>query len=138
MSIETERPWVLTDVSLIIEGRDLHPEEITPIMGIEPTASRNPGPPSRWERVDEFNGIWRVSCDEHTTRDFLQQLNFILETMEGRREELARLADRGHEVFISVYGFAGNDSSISLPPEEVKRIALLGFPLKVAANMNER
>ncbi|MFE1444719.1 DUF4279 domain-containing protein [Streptomyces olivaceoviridis] len=137
MDVMEKRYWVLTEVSLVIKGRDLHPEEITPFLGLEPTGVRNPGP-SKWDRPGEIDGQWRISCDERTSRDFHEQLDSILSIAERKRTELRQLAERGYEVTVSLFGFSGNDSTLALESEEIKRIALLGFPLRVAASMNER
>ncbi len=139
MNATVKRHWVLTDVSLVIKGGDLRPEEITSLLGIEPNSVRNPGPSqSKWDRSGEVDGVWEISCDEHTTRDFHQQLDNILATAEQKRTQLTQLAEQGYDVTVSVYGFAGNDCTLTFQPEEVRRITLLGFPLTVAANMNER
>ena len=137
MHVTEERHWVLTEVSLVVKGRDLRPEEITPFLDIEPTGVRNPGP-GKWDRPGEVDGQWRISCDERTSRDFHEQLDNILSTVERKQVELAHLAEQGYEVTVSLFGFSGNDSALSLRSEEIKRIALLGFPLRVAASMNER
>ncbi|PAZ13963.1 hypothetical protein CLM62_21010 [Streptomyces sp. SA15] len=137
MNVTKKRQWVLTDVSLDIAGGDLQPEEITSFLGIEPTGVRNPGP-SKWHRPGDVDGLWGITCNEHITRDFHEQLDNILSIVESKRTELTVLTERGYEVVVSIYGFAGNDCTLALQPEEVKRIALLGFPLRVAANMNER
>ncbi|MFI1835121.1 DUF4279 domain-containing protein [Streptomyces olivaceoviridis] len=137
MDVMEKRYWVLTEVSLVIKGRDLHPEEITPFLGLEPTGVRNPGP-SKWDRPGEIDGQWRISCDERTSRDFHEQLDSILSIAERKRTELRQLAEQGYEVAVSLFGFSGNDSTLALESEEIKRIALLGFPLRVAASMNER
>ncbi|WP_328737385.1 DUF4279 domain-containing protein [Streptomyces bobili] len=137
MHVTEERHWVLTEVSLVVKGRGLRPEEITPFLDIEPTGVRNPGP-DKWDRPGEVDGQWRISCDERTSRDFHEQLNDILAIVERKQVELAHLAEQGYEVTVSLFGFSGNDSTLSLRSEEIKRIALLGFPLRVAANMNER
>ncbi|WP_189943934.1 DUF4279 domain-containing protein [Streptomyces aurantiogriseus] len=137
MDVTEERHWVLTDVSLVIKGRDLHPEEITPFLDIGPTGVRNPGP-SKWGRPGEIDGQWRISCDERTSRNFHEQLDSILSTAERKRTELRQLAEQGYEVTVSLLGFSGNESTLALQPEEIKRIAILGFPLTVAASMNER
>ncbi|WP_426569038.1 DUF4279 domain-containing protein [Streptomyces canus] len=137
MDVREERCWVLTDVSLVIRGGDLRPEEITPFLGVEPTGVRNPGR-SAWDRPGEVDGQWRVSCDERTSRDFHEQLDSILSTVERKRTELRQLAERGYEVTVSLFGFSGNHSVLALRPEEIRRIALLGFPLRVAASLNER
>lgn len=129
--------WVLTDVSLVVKGADLRPAEITSFLGIEPTGVREPGP-SRWGRPDEVDGEWGVNCDSNVSRDFHEQLDTILSTAGSKRAELVRLTERGYQVIVEVYGFAGNDRTLTLRPEELRRIALLGFPLRVAANMNER
>lgn len=137
MDVTEERHWVLTDVSLVIRGRDLRPEEITSFLDIAPTGVRNPGP-SKWDRPGEIDGQWRVSCDERTSRDFHEQLDSILSIVERKRTALRQLAEQGHEVTVSLFGFSGNESTLALQSEEIKRIALLGFPLRVAASMNER
>ncbi|MEU0676838.1 DUF4279 domain-containing protein [Streptomyces sp. NPDC006172] len=132
-----KRDWVLTDVTLMISGRDLQPEEITPFLGIEPTGVRNPGP-SKWARPGDVDGLWGITCNEHVSRDFREQLNNILSIVESKRAKLVQLTERGYEVTVEIYGFAGNDCTLALQPQELERIALLGFPLRVAANMNER
>ncbi|MGW3360038.1 DUF4279 domain-containing protein [Streptomyces bungoensis] len=137
MDVAEKRGWVLTDVSLVVKGADLRPAEITSFLGIEPTGVREPGP-SRWGRPDEVDGEWGVNCNSNVSRDFHEQLDTILTTAESKRDELVHLVERGYEVIVDVYGFAGNDCSLTLRPEELRRIALLGFPLWVAANMNER
>ncbi|MFJ9820581.1 DUF4279 domain-containing protein [Streptomyces sp. NPDC101151] len=137
MDVTEKRHWVLTDVSLVIKGRDLRPGEITPFLGIEPTGVRNPGP-SKWARPGDVDGLWSISCNEHVSRDFNEQLDNILSTMESKRTELVQLTEQGYEVTVGIYGFAGNDCTLALQSDELRRIALLGFPLGVAANMNER
>ncbi|MFD9094860.1 DUF4279 domain-containing protein [Streptomyces collinus] len=137
MDVAEKRHWVLTDVSLVVRGADLRPAEITAFLGIEPTGVREPGP-SKWGRPGDIDGEWGIHCNERVSRDFHEQLDAILTTAEGKRAELVHLAERGYEVIVDVYGFAGNDCSLTLRPEELRRIALLGFPLWVAANMNER
>ncbi|MFF8974416.1 DUF4279 domain-containing protein [Streptomyces sp. NPDC014995] len=137
MDAAEKRHWVLTDVSLVIKGRDLQPEEITSFLGIEPTGVRNPGP-NKWSRPGEVDGEWGINCNSNVSRDFHEQLDNILSTVESKRTELAQLAEQGCEVIVDIYGFSGNDCTLTLRPVELKRIALLGFPLRVAANMNER
>ncbi|MEU1041424.1 DUF4279 domain-containing protein [Streptomyces sp. NPDC005551] len=137
MAVEEKRHWVLTDVSLVVKGSDLQPAEITSFLGIEPTGVRNPGP-SKWGRPDEVDGEWGINCNSNVSRDFHEQLDTILSTTESKRTELAQLVERGYEVIVDIYGFSGNDCALTLKPEEVKRISVLGFPLRVAANMNER
>ncbi|MEU4110408.1 DUF4279 domain-containing protein [Streptomyces sp. NPDC027717] len=132
-----KRHWALTDVSLVIKGRDLRPEEVTPFLELEPTGFRDPGP-GEWDDPSDVDGQWRIGCDERTSRDFHAQLDTVLSVAEGKRVELRQLADRGYAVTINLFGFAGNDATLSLGPEEIKRIALLGFPLRVAPSMNER
>ncbi|MFI1764460.1 DUF4279 domain-containing protein [Streptomyces sp. NPDC020800] len=137
MDVREKRHWVLTDVSLAVKGCDLQPEEITSFLGIEPTGVRNPGP-SRWARPGDVDGLWGISCNERVSRDFHEQMDTILSVVENKRTELVQLTGRGYEVAVEIYGFAGNDCTLALRPEELERIALLGFPLRVAANMNER
>lgn len=137
MGAAERRHWVLTDVSLVVKGSDLRPDEVTRFLGVRPTGVREPGP-SQWGRPGEVDGQWSVSHDEHVSRDFHEQLDGILSVAEATRAELGQLAEQGYEVTVDLYGFAGNDCSLALRPEEITRIALLGFPLRVAANMNER
>ncbi|AYN40227.1 DUF4279 domain-containing protein [Streptomyces dangxiongensis] len=137
MTVIEKRHWVLTEVSLVIKGRDLRHEEITSFLDIEPTGVRDPGP-GKWDRPGEIDGQWRISCDERTSRGFHEQLDNILTIAERKRVELRQLAEQGYEVTVNLFGFSGNDSTLALRSEDIKRIALLGFPLRVAANMNER
>ncbi|MFF1406341.1 DUF4279 domain-containing protein [Streptomyces sp. NPDC058294] len=137
MGVIEKRHWVLTEVSLVIKGRDLRPENITSFLGVEPTGVRNPGP-SKWDRPGEIDGQWRISCDERTSRDFHEQLDSILSVAEGKRTELGQLVEQGYEVTVNLFGFSGNDCTLALQPEEIKRIALSSLPLRVAASMSER
>ncbi|MET8766159.1 DUF4279 domain-containing protein [Streptomyces sp. NPDC004658] len=137
MNVREKRSWVLTEVSLVIKGRDLRPEEITPFLAVEPTGVRNPGL-GKWDRPGETDGRWRISCDERTSRDFHEQLDRILSLAERKRTELRQLAGQGYEVAVSLFGFSGNDAALALRSDEIKRIARLGFPLRIAASMSER
>ncbi|MFD4786642.1 DUF4279 domain-containing protein [Streptomyces sp. NPDC058459] len=132
-----KRYWLSTAVSFVVSGHDLQPEEVTALLGIEPTGTRSPGP-SRWSRPGDTDGLWGIRCDSNLTHDFREQLAHVLSIMESKKDELTRLVGRGYDVTVDFYGFAGNDCVLTLRPDEVERIAALGFPLKVAANMNER
>ncbi|MFG2111481.1 DUF4279 domain-containing protein [Streptomyces sp. NPDC048718] len=132
-----KRHWVQTTVSLVVTAPDLRPEEVTDLLGVVPTSTREPGP-GAWREPDDVDGYWGIDCDTAPGQDFHDQLGRVLELAESRRGELAGLAKRGQRVSVEIYGFAGNDCTLALRPQEVRRIADLGFPLRVAANMNER
>ncbi|WP_432001463.1 DUF4279 domain-containing protein [Streptomyces sioyaensis] len=133
----TSHPWVLTDVSLIIKKVDLDPEAVSQRLGITATGVYRPeqGPQGR-NRGRE--GIWRLQCDERTTRDFSEQLNTVLSATEEKRVEIRKLIMEGHEIHLSVYGFAGTGSVLPFSARDLDRISRLNLPLELSPNTNAR
>ncbi|WP_374213935.1 DUF4279 domain-containing protein [Streptomyces sp. A3M-1-3] len=131
------QPWKLTDVSLVVKGRDLDPDRISERLGLMPTSVRPPGP-SRWEPAGETDGRWRLQCDEHTSRSFADQLDNLLGVVEEKQDRLAALAGDGFEVFISVHGFATNDSNLLFTHGQLLRMSRLHIPLTLIPNLNDR
>ncbi|MFI2187595.1 DUF4279 domain-containing protein [Streptomyces sioyaensis] len=134
---KTSHPWVLTDVSLIIKKVDLDPEAVSQRLGITPTGVYRPDQGSQ-ERNRGREGIWRLQCDERTTRDFSEQLNTVLSATEEKRAEIRDLIAEGHEIHLSVYGFAGTGSVLPFSVRDLERISRLNLPLELAPNTNAR
>ncbi|WP_432038590.1 DUF4279 domain-containing protein [Streptomyces cucumeris] len=134
---QSKGPWVLTDVSLIMEGPELEPEFVTSLLKIQPTGKRRPGP-DRWRPDGDENGLWILRCNEHLSRDLLEQMKWVLSRIEPRAAELRNLMTSGYETRLRVYGFVGSGSTFQLPVDLISRIALLGVPLEVVTNTNER
>ncbi|UUN27462.1 DUF4279 domain-containing protein [Streptomyces sp. FIT100] len=122
---------------MIIKKSDLDPEAITQRLGIEPSATRAPGP-DRWGPPGDTDGQWRLQCDERTTRIFSEQLDVILKAAEGCAQILAMLRSEGFEVTLVVRGYADNDSQLSIPAAGMARISRLGVPLTLRPSLSER
>ncbi|MET9377077.1 DUF4279 domain-containing protein [Streptomyces sp. NPDC003035] len=129
--------WVLTDVSLVVRGPDLDPDEVSKKLNIEPTGTRPPGP-SRWGPPGDVDGEWRLQCDERSTRVFPEQLDTILTAVEPHAEDVRGLLANGISVTLTIRGYVDNDSQIALTPEQMRRVARLGVPLALAPSTSER
>ncbi|NUK05622.1 DUF4279 domain-containing protein [Streptomyces lunaelactis] len=129
--------WVLTDVTLIIKGSELDPDEVTKELDIQPTAVRPPGP-DRWGPPGEVDGQWRLQCNEHSTRILSEQLDTILTAAESRSNKLKAFLLEGFKVTLTIGGYADSDSQIILSPAELSRVARLGIPLILAPSLSER
>ncbi|WP_179082636.1 DUF4279 domain-containing protein [Streptomyces rectiverticillatus] len=136
-SVDVQGPWVLSSVSLTIEKPDLDPGTVTAVLGIEPTATRVPGP-SRWRPAEDTNGLWMMECDQRTAKDPDEQLAHVLALTDPKSAELAALQQSGHEISLEVRGYAGDGAMFAIPHALLVRIAHLGIPLKVVPNINER
>ncbi len=136
MSREEPAHWVLTDVSLVIEREGLDPGEVTARLGVSPTNSAAPGEDRR--SANPAIGFWMLECDERVSRVFSEQLKTVLEAAEVNVDELRRLQGEGCEVWISVYGFSGNESKLSFSAHDLARLAALGLPLRLVPNLNDR
>ncbi|MFD3652530.1 DUF4279 domain-containing protein [Streptomyces sp. NPDC058620] len=133
-----EELWTLTDVTLVVKKSDLDPGHVTEFLGLQPSAVKAPGF-DRWAPPGgDTDGQWRLRCDEHTTRNFTEQVDIILQAAERRAKELASLRSEGCETLLAVEGFADNDSQISFSAQAMGRICRLGLSLKLTPNLNER
>lgn len=137
--METERhtpvpqEWALTDVALVIKSRSLDSAMLTQRLGLTPTLVVEPGSDPR-----DPSGEWRIQCDERTTRDFSEQLDFVLSGAVPVKEEILSLASEGYEVYLRVYGFTHHEAIIAFSQCEWNRISQLGIPLELAPNTNAR
>jgi hypothetical protein len=129
--------WALTDVSLVVRGPDLDPDEVTKKLNIQPTGTRLPGP-SRWGPPGDVDGEWRLQCDERSTRVFPEQLDTILTAVEPHADDVRELPANDLSVTLAIRGYVDNDSQIALTPEQMRRVARLGVPLTLAPSTSER
>ncbi|MER7149663.1 DUF4279 domain-containing protein [Streptomyces lydicus] len=132
-SMQAPQDWVLTDVALIIKSPGLDSTMLTRCLGITPTLVVEPGTDPR-----DPAGEWRFQCDERTTRDFRQQLDIVLSSVEPKQGELQRLSSGGYDVHLRVYGFTHDEAFIGFSHEEWERISGLGVSLELAPNTNAR
>ncbi|MGW7430153.1 DUF4279 domain-containing protein [Streptomyces sp. NPDC054861] len=129
--------WALPDVSLVVRGPELDPEEVSRKLALQPTGTREPGP-SRWGPPGDVDGEWRLQCDERSTRVFSEQLDTVLTAVEPHAGAVGELMADGLCVTLTVRGYVGNDAQIALTPEQMRRVALLGVPLTLAPSTSER
>ncbi|MFJ8670240.1 DUF4279 domain-containing protein [Streptomyces sp. NPDC093600] len=129
--------WALPDVSLVVRGPELDPDEVTRKLTLQPTGTRPPGP-SRWGRPGDVDGEWRLQCDERSTRVFSEQLDTVLTAVEPHSGAVSELLASGLSVTLTIRGYVGDDSRIALTAEQLRRVARLGVPLTLAPSTSER
>ncbi|MDK1473072.1 DUF4279 domain-containing protein [Streptomyces sp. 549] len=133
---DSEYEWVLTSVALVVEEDSLNPEYVTEILQVQPTSSGKPSISPWWP--EPLPGSWAWEVNEHTSRDFTTQLNQALEIIEQKRGELKLLTNEGIDVYLHIYGFAGNNSAVTISGDQMRKLSLAGIPVLFSPNTNER
>lgn len=129
--------WVLTDVALIVRGEGLVPDDVTELLGLQPTAVRQPGiDPNGYSAGSA--GQWRLQSDDRVTKNLDEQLDAVISRVEPREDALRKLRDRGADIFVRITGYSNNDCQIVLSADEMERIARLGVTLVLSPSMSER
>lgn len=136
MKADEPSSWVLTSVSLNIEGKNLDPGEVTGRLGITPTGSVAPGEDFR--DPESIVGYWVLKFDEGYSRIFSEQLEAVLSAAEEGAEKIREMRREGRRVWVEVYGFSGNESKLSFSARDMARLAELGIPLRLTPNLNDR
>src|SRR5665213_1500761 len=91
---------------LAVTGFEGDPDEVTAILGLNPTLTGRRGEPSRSGRLRTFNGWWMAKGEERLTdgREHNDALDQILATLDGRAEQFARLRQTLSPTQVTIYG----------------------------------
>ncbi|MDT0443367.1 DUF4279 domain-containing protein [Streptomyces johnsoniae] len=132
----SERKWAGTDATLVVRKDDLDPQAVTARLGLDPTATRLPGP-ARLRPAGDPSGLWLYQCST-AALGLPEQIDRVVDAVEERAGVLHELAAEGHEVTLTAFGFVGNGSVLEIMPQTALRIASLGIPLELRVSGSER
>ncbi len=123
----------LTYGSLCILGEDMHPHEVTSLLGIDPTKQQISGE-SRASRsgsiINKISG-WFLSSEGHlSSRDSRDHLAWILKKLEDKDDMIAEIQQRGWQAYLFFYwsSLSGHGGP-TLSPPQMKRLAELNLEI---------
>ncbi len=135
--IESSRPYLLEPL-LWVQSYDLHPDEMSEILGIESTRSTVKGETGNKGKPNSIN-IWRLEVSPDEEPFSLDQLiKELLDKMYGQRGNLHKLRSMNCEPMIKVdwfYDFYVTREYIS--NEIIKEIASFNIPLFIDLYLEE-
>jgi hypothetical protein len=119
-----------TYATLAIKHMD--PSTITERVGIEPSQSQRKGDRIRpaGARIAPFHG-WFLSTKGHIeSRDSRRHIDWLLDRLEGKSDEILQLQSDGCEMFVSCYWLsARGQGGPTISPDEMRRLGSLNLEL---------
>ncbi len=121
-----------THAWLRVMGPEVDPDEVTAIMGVQPTSVQRRGDtvPSKPEKTLSRGGWWISTEGILESKDARHHLDWILEKVLGKQDALTELQGRGYLVDVCVrwdsrWGHGGP----TIGPKQMRALADLGIDL---------
>ncbi len=115
-------------VTLCIYHDDLDPEEVGRLLGSSPTGLRRKGHPAReGGRFLARTGAWFLESEAAVgSNSFEEHIQWLLDRLEGKDEEIVRLRSQGYKVEVSCFWqHVQLGPVLMLSPAVMKRLAEL-------------
>ena len=117
----------------------INPEEISRVLGIQPTNCSEAGKPRKTPKGNLLEGTYRESYwnadpfsrGEYSSTDDLAEdsLEEVLQVLEPHKTFIQKLRSEGARIFVQVNSFSGRNYAFELSPELLGRYAALGVGL---------
>jgi hypothetical protein len=122
-----------SSAGLRIWGDDLDPDEITRLLGCEPTRTRRKGEDVRGKRSTRtaWTGSWHLKSDLPRSAELAAHISALLDRTTDDLATWAALASRYRmDVFCGLFLTAWNQG-LKLPPDLLRRLGKRGIPLGI-------
>src|SRR5437660_644080 len=122
---EEERSQTLARVSVSLSADALRPEEVSRLVGLEPSWSYAKGDPSPKTKTPRPWGLWGLEVEDEDVEPAARRL---LAMLAGKREKLEDAATRfGAKVTVAIWWQPeGGQGGYTLPSSIVLELASLG------------
>jgi hypothetical protein len=118
-----------TFATLRIFSTDVHPDEISAVLGFAATRTRPRDPNSKYRHKRE-NHIWAWETHDHVkSTDNAEHIAAIISQLDGRADALQTLRDKGCEIDICNYWVSTGQGGPSLEPDMMGDLHRLGLPI---------
>jgi hypothetical protein len=117
----------------------IKPEEISRVLGIQPSASFEAGQPRKTPKGTPLEGVYRESYwnadpfdrGEYSSTDDLAEdaLTEVLQVIEPHKVFIQKLRGEGARILVQISSFSGRNYAFELSPELLGRFAALGVGL---------
>jgi len=91
-----------TYATLRIFSKDIHPDEMTKILGVSPTSTNPIEPESKYKNRRTFH-FWAYTTEACDSVKNMEHLELILSALDGKAEKLDQLRKRGCDTDIFCY-----------------------------------
>ncbi|MBC8000305.1 MAG: DUF4279 domain-containing protein [Leptolyngbya sp.] len=120
VSIEPSR----IHASFRITGADLNPEEITELLKITPTSTKKKGEISILDDNPIPYSLWLLESDAKASNKFKPHLNYLLDSLESKKNILIELKARNYNMSFSLYVLTKHENVEGhIDSETLRRIA---------------
>ena len=118
-----------TFASLRVFSTSVHPDQITQLLGVEPTCGRPLDPDSKYRhRREHHYWDWESRAAEKST-DGLAHINAILRTLSGKEAALEQLRSSGCSIDVCCYWVSSGQGGPSLEVQTMFELVRLGLPI---------
>ena len=121
-------------VQFTLRGVDLNPDDVTRLLGLQPTEAWRVGDRITAIRVPRFfsDSAWRLHSGLPDTTDLEEQVKSLLDRLEPVWDVAVELGKKHYAEFSCVvYSYGGDRPAISFDNEVIKRLAELNATLDV-------
>ena len=116
-----------TYATLRIFSKDIHPDEITNVLGVSPTSTRPIEPDSKYENRRIFH-FWALTTEKVSDSvKNIEHIELILSALEGKAENVEMLRNRGCDTDIFCYWDSTGQGGPSVTVELMKRLIKYGL-----------
>lgn len=131
ISIRINAPPVRVCAKLWIGGPAVDPDAISALLGLVPSKSHKSGDPRANPKFLYKTGLWLLESDKSTDEGLLSdRLEWLLQKIEGKKDELAQLRAQGFDVqIVCRFDTRYWNTVIDLSPDLLARLSALALPL---------
>ena len=120
----------VTYATLRIYHDELEPDVVSSRLVLRPSESQKKGQALGPNRVAPLGGWFLSSQDQVISKDVRRHVAWILDQMEGRKDQFLKLQDEGYETDIFCYWLsASGHGGPELDPELMQRLVSLRLPI---------
>jgi len=118
-----------TYASLRVFSTSVRPDQITEMLGVEPTLGRPLDPDSKYRhRREHHYWNWESRATEQST-DGLAHINAIIGVLSGKEAALEQLRSSGCDIDVCCYWVSSGQGGPSLQLQTMTELVRLGLPI---------
>lgn len=131
-SIASERNEKWSTASFRIDGDSLRPNQITAILGLEPTRSGMKGE----QHSPDHGGVsrtsfWLLKCPLSDSLPLTEHLKWLLDLFEPKFNLISSNAEDSTPMFLCGFSSENGQGGFTLDAKTLQRLAHIGVPLSI-------
>lgn len=127
---EANKKW--STASFRIAGDALRPDQVTAVLGFDPTRSGVKGErPSLGRSSVNRTSFWLLKCPLSDSLPLTEHLKWLLDVVEPKFSSISAAAESSTMMLLCGFSSGNGQGGFTLDAKTLQRIAVLGVPLSV-------